>query len=178
MKKLTFSLIACIACFQALQADAPALTSPVNLSLQHYEAITHTLATNPEFQNVIPEGEFITNLRVQRRSINVTEGNVYVNITTRLPYKKRVVADREETLAGTTEQSQLTSHHSHGRCKNKRGNGGKTYMATLLLTPSSEGTPPSITVVSIEPIVREWKKSCAKEGGPRKSSTPDVVTVE
>ena len=108
MKKLTFSLIACFACFQALQADAPALTSPVNLSLQHYEAITHTLANNPEFQNIIPEGEFITNLRVQRRSINVTEGNVFVNITTRLPYKKRVVADRKRLL-----QEQQSNHNSH-----------------------------------------------------------------
>lgn len=178
MKKLTFSLIACFACFHALHADVPALTSPVNLSLQHYEAITRTLATHPDFQKVIPEGEFITNLRIQRRSINVTEGNVFVNITTRpAPSMKKEVVGQESNGAAATEQTQLSRHRYNGRCKNRRANGTKTYMATLLLTPSNEGTT-AITVVSIEPRIRQYNKSAGKEGYNSRHSKPEVVTLK
>lgn len=157
MKKLAFSLLACLICVQTIQADAPAQVSPKNLSLQHYETLTSTLSHNPEFQNILSEGEFITNLRIQRRSINTKEGNVYVNVTTLAPKS----TEAKEPSAAPTDEAKSSSRQK-GRLKNKMGFVGKTYMATLLLTPSEEGTP-SVTVVSIEPMMRHCKTFIGKD---------------
>lgn len=153
MKRFAFTLIACFACFQAVQADSPTVTSPVNLSLMHYEAVIANLSSNPDFQNIISEGEFITDMRIQRRGFNANQGNVYVNITTRLPAKSDDVVAQEETLCESKGQSKSSCHRRNGRCKHKGSRISKTYRATLAVTPVDGGTP-SITVVSIEPLFK------------------------
>lgn len=162
MRKLTFSLIACFALIQTVQAVEPSLTSPMNVSLKHYEAITATLGKNPDFQNIISQGEFIVDLRIQRRRINVNEGEVYVNITTRLPKNNEVVIAKEESLADVKEQVKSTPHRHRGRRHHHWFKNTKTYVAKLMLTPSTDGTT-SVSVVSIEPLLRHCQKSSDKE---------------
>lgn len=162
MRKLTFTFIACFAFFQTVQADAPALISPVHFSLQHFEALTSTLQADPDFQNIISSGEFITNLKIQKGSVNASQGNVYINITTtRLPIVGNDVSAQDEVITEAPDQGILTRNRRHGFCKNKRSNTTKIYTATLLLTPSDVGSP-SITVVSIEQGGRQCKKPISK----------------
>lgn len=147
MKKLTFSLLACFAISQA-HAIIPT-TTPFNASLQQFEAITTTLRNNPDFLNVIPESEYITEIKIDRRSLNVTEGNVFVHIITRMTKNDEVVILEE----GAPNRCQGFRHGHTDRRTTKH------YKATLVLSPSETGSP-TIAVAKVEPITWHSKKLC------------------
>lgn len=176
MKKLTISLIACLSFFQAIQAEMPALNSPVKFSLQHYETLVTTLSANPDFQDIIAQGEFITDIRIQRRSINVSEGNVYVSITTKLP-AKILPATEEAIVSEPKEEAKSCGRRNGHRRNHRRSNMTKTYVATLLLTPQDNGTS-TATVVSIEPVSRNCRTFIGKEGSQAADQTLDLEAAE
>lgn len=122
MKKLAFSILACFAFVQSSFAATSALTD----SLLEYDAITSALGTNPKFENVIPAGEFIVDIKRITKQID-SFGKVQYRITTLFPTQKH-------------------SHsHSHEFKTAK-------YIATLNVSPNPAIGPHIITVKS---IVRE-----------------------
>ena len=78
MKKFVIFLITSVAMIQSTYAA----TSPLGESLLEYEAITSAIGTDPAFQNVIPQNEFITEFKRLTKHINVL-GEVRYGIVTR-----------------------------------------------------------------------------------------------
>ncbi len=124
MKKLAFSLIACLAFTQSTYAATSALTE----SLLEYEAITSTIGTNPNFQDIISPNEFIIDIKRITRRIDIT-GLVKYAIVTR-------VIDG----AGDQSSSERRKHRHHHN---------NTYVATLDVSPNPGIGPNIVTVLSI-----------------------------
>jgi len=138
MKKLAITLIACLAFVQA-QAATSALTE----SLLEYEAITFALGTDPSFENIIPQNEFIVDIRRITKGVNVV-GTVRYEIFT------RVITANEQT---DLDQDMLETN-SH-RCKKRRRHRPSeihAYIATLDVAPNPGIGPNIVTVVSITPV--------------------------
>lgn len=132
MKKLAFSLIACLAFTQSSFAATSALTE----SLLEYEAITSALGTNPNFQDIIGADEFIIDIKRITRKIDVTGKVKYAIVT-------RVINDNfvEEPVSSSDRHKHHHHHHHHHT---------HTYIATLDVAPNPEIGPNIVTVVSIK----------------------------
>lgn len=163
MKKLTFTLMAALALCAMGKTEAAVSASPSQLSLQHYEVLATTLGSHPDFQNIISDGEFIVDMRIQRRSINVTEGNVYVTLTTRRPIKDNVIV---------YEKDKTDTSPRHG-CRRDREL--QKYVATLSLVTSDKGSP-TITVVNIAPTEYVRKHHGCKKGKKTENVSHEAVS--
>lgn len=117
MKKIALTLIACM----AFTSFAHAATSALTESLLEYEAITNALGTDPTFENVISQSEFIVDIKRETRRINVTGEVVYEIVTKEFD----------------------TEHHSRPRFHK--------YIAILTVTPNEGIGPNVVTVDSITP---------------------------
>lgn len=127
MKKLAFSLIASLAFVQSTYAA----TSALNESLLEYEAITSTIGTNPDFQDIIGQNEFIIDIKRITRRVDVT-GIVKYAIVTRV-------------ITGNT----LEEHESSSERHKHRHHHDNTYIATLEVLPNPGIGPNIVTVLSI-----------------------------
>ncbi len=126
MKKFAISLIACIAVIQPMYAATSALTE----SLLEYEAITSAIGSDPSFQNVIPQIEFIVDIKRITKQVDVL-GEVKYKILTRVPSVDPVEASR-------------------GHCKkHKKHHRLITYIATLNVAQNPGIGPNIVTVESI-----------------------------
>lgn len=138
MKKLAFSLIACLAIVQSTHAATSALTE----SLLEYEAIT-TAIGSPNFQ-IIDVSEFIIDIQRITRKID-TIGQVKYKIVTREP---RVSSSDLNTLAEAEYNENFAVSGHRDRCHQDRTH---TYIAILNVAPNPGIGPNIITVVSITP---------------------------
>lgn len=133
MKKIAFSLIASFALIQSAHGATSALVE----SLLEYEAITSALGTNPNFQSIIPQNEFITDVKRITKEVN-SVGEVRYKIIT----KDVFPAD------WWSNESNCSSHHHHHRHEHDNKH---VYIATLLVVPNSGIGPNIITVLEIAP---------------------------
>jgi hypothetical protein len=123
MKKIIASIIACTVMLQA--SPTFAATSGLSESILEFEAITSALGTNPAFQGVIPQNEFITKIKRLTKKVD-TLGTVKYGIVT------KVISNG---MGGHSHEK----HHG-------------VYLATLNIAPNPAIGPDVITVVSIVPI--------------------------
>lgn len=140
MKKLAFSLIACLAFLQSTYAATSALTE----SLLEYEAITSAIGTDPNFQNIIGPNEFIVDIKRITRQVDIL-GTVKYDITTR-------VISTTGSVSATVEQEALEMHsgesHKHRQHTNK-------YVAKLNVSPNPGIGPNIVTVLSIKQVLSQ-----------------------
>lgn len=126
MKKFFVLLIASVAMLQSAHAATSALTE----SLLEYEAITDAIGTNPDFENVIPQTEFIIDIKRITKQINIL-GTVKYRIVTQKP-----------TSTGQEACHKRRKHHRNT----------VEYLAILLVSPNPGVGPNIVTVESIEKI--------------------------
>jgi hypothetical protein len=128
MKKFAIVLVLCLAIIQPMYAATSALVE----SLLEYEAITSAIGSNPCFQNVIPQIQFIVDIQRITKQVNVL-GEVKYKILTRVPNIEPVEAA-----------------HKKSHCKKDKKNPRLiTYIATLNVAPNPGIGPNIVTVESI-----------------------------
>jgi hypothetical protein len=125
MKKFAICFIACVAMIQSTFAA----TSPLTESLLEIEAITNAIGTDPNFQNVIPTSEFITEINRITKQINVL-GEVMYEILTVVPMED-------------TDCSESSSRHHKKHSRPVR------YIAVVNVAANPGIGPNIVTVVSI-----------------------------
>lgn len=137
MKKLAFSLIACLAFVQSTYAATSALTE----SLLEYEAITSAIGTDPTFQTLISPVEFIVDIKRITHKVDIT-GTVKYRITTFV-------------LSATAGANALMEQEAHscGGHKNRRNT--NIYVATLNVSPNPGIGPNIVTVLTIKKVRSE-----------------------
>lgn len=140
MKKLAFSLIACLALVQSTYAA----TSPLTESLLEYEAITTAIGTDPTFQNIIGTSEFIVDIKRITRKVN-TLGIVKYFIKTR-------VISSEGDVNASTEGLDMNSDESPASSPSYRTN---LYIATLNVALNPGIGPNVITVLRIKKVCNQ-----------------------
>jgi hypothetical protein len=143
MKKLAFSLIACLAFVQSTYAATSALTE----SLLEYEAITSAIGTDPNFENIISPVEFIVDIKRITRKVNIT-GIVKYRIVT------RVICSTAGINASEIQEEYSSGNPKHKHCHDSTN----IYVATLNVSPNPGIGPNIVTVLSIKKV-RSSKKS-------------------
>jgi hypothetical protein len=123
MKKFVITLVACFAMVQSSYAATSALTE----SLLEYEAITSAIGTDPSFENIIPQTEFIIEIKRITKQIDVL-GEVRYEILTR----------------ALSNEPNWDWHES-----NKKHHRPIKYIATLNVAPNPGIGPNIVTVESI-----------------------------
>lgn len=139
MKTLALSLVVSLAFVQPIQAATSALIE----SLREYEAITTAIGTDPKFQDVIPQNEFIVDIERATRQVD-SLGKVYYRIITRSPAVHENVIEKYKWGKDGHD-------HTH------------TYIAKLLVIPNPEIGRNIITVEKIKQIHGKNCKFCHKD---------------
>lgn len=139
MKKIAFFLIACLTCMQSTYAATSALTE----SLLEYEAITTAIGTDPNFQNIISQNEFIIDIKRITHQVDIT-GIVKYDILTR-------VISAPGNVVASMEQEAIEMHSS-GSHKHKHHHHTNSYIATLEVSPNPGIGPNIVTVLSITQV--------------------------
>lgn len=130
--------MACLAC-----AQLPAITSSLNQSLVEQEAITSAIGTNPSFQNIIPQNEFIVDIKRLSRRVDTTQpALVRYLIETVVP---RII----EPFLTNVDMEAFETRRPH---IHKRHQKTVSYEALLSVTPNPSIGPPIVVVESIVPL--------------------------
>jgi hypothetical protein len=134
MKKLAFTLVACLAFVQSHAA-----TSALTESLLEYQAITNFIG-EPTF-DTIPATEFIIDISRITHEVAIL-GTVEYEIVTRILSDNGSVPN----LAIDMHESIHTHHHKHCHENNTHA-----YIAVLNVSPNPGIGPNNVTVISITP---------------------------
>lgn len=158
VKKLAFTLMACFAFMQSVQAIESPLNSSIHVS-------THIL-TSEKVQEVLSQNEYIIDLR--RLTWKLEEfGTVYYEIVTKEPSKHHDRFDRDADFDMDID-AELNARHSYSSSSSdscsdswshKRPKPFKfiTYKVRLLVEPNPEIGPPIVIVESIKKVKNHWE---------------------
>jgi hypothetical protein len=150
MKKLMMAMVTLASL--AFNQPAQAAVSNINESFHEYQTI---ISADFAIETVIPQNEFIVDIRRLTRDIEITvPTDVYYRITTKIPEGiEGIITTIETEINGESAHSHSHSHsHSHRRHRDPYNR----YIVHLLVTPNPGIGPNIVTFISIQPETHDF----------------------